>query len=430
MLLGKKVENKLWTEAINTACYILNRIILQPGETKTSYEKWFGHKPQVKHLKVFGAEAYLNIPKEKRTKLNPKSKKVIVVGYEGESSNYRLWDNEVCKVYISSDVDFNENSCRVQGVNKTSNFSIDIDFKVDEEPLENEDNIAAPENIEREQIYDEAAIEEDDLQGRRLRNRNLIRPPDRFGVPVAFFADVVPTTYNEAVASQSAEKWKLAMNEEIQALEENKTWTLSELPQGKRAIGCKWVYAIKTDPSGNIKRYKARLVAKGFSQREGIDFFETFAPVVRYESIRMLLAIAAERDYEFMKFNVKTAFLYGDLHEDIYLEQPPGYISEDKSNQVYKLHRNLYGLKQSPRCWNVKFVSFLNKFNFVNIESDKCVFVGIVKGFTVYLALYVDDGLITCENKNAIDEVLNFLKNNFKITVDSNDVAALTSPVN
>lgn len=215
--------------------------------------------------------------------------------------------------------------------------------------------------------------------------------------------------------------WKKAMDEEILALEENQTWSLCALPQGKRAIGCRWVFSIKHDTTGNLERYKARLVAKGFRQREGIDYFETFAPVVRYESIRIFLAIAAKEDYEIMKFDVKTAFLYGDLQEEIYLEQPPGYINESQPDAVFKLHRSLYGLKQSPRCWNEKFTRFLNEFNLVNIESDKCVFIGVVEGSKVYLALYVDDGLIMSKSESAIKYVLDYLENNFKITVGCAD---------
>lgn len=422
ILFAKSVDSKLWPEAINTVCYVLNRVILQPSEKETPYEKWFGRRPQIKHLKVFGVDAYLNIPKEKRTKFQPKSRKLLFVGYDGESNNYRLWDNEKNKIYISSDVDFNEQHAVEY---KNSQLIIDLDFNIPEGLPE----AAAPEQVQipQQEIMDEAAAPEqiqapqqDVMDASRvLRDRNLLHPPDRYGIPVAFFAHAVPSNYSQAAISQDAEKWKMAMNEEIEALNDNKTWTLSELPRGKRLTGCRWVFTVKTDPAGNIERYKARLVAKGFSQREGIDYFETYAPVVRYESIRLLLAIAASRDYEIKKFDVKTAFLYGELQEEIYLEQPEGYADPNNPDFVCKLHKSLYGLKQSPRCWNEKFVGFLKTFSFLPCESDKCVFIGQVNGFTVYLALYVDDGLIMCEKMSAIDEVLSVLKGKFKITVGS-----------
>lgn len=425
MLLAKNVDHKLWPEAISTACYVLNRIILQPSERISSYEKWFGRMPQVKHLKVFGSQAYLNMPKEKRHKFDPKSRKVIFVGYDGDSTNYRLWDNKTRKIYISSDVDFNENYDVTK--QNTDSFSIDFNdvFGADEEPptaqpqplpiVSNEEPLAAQPQL---QVSDEEEKGETEVNELRvLRNRESIREPDRYGVPVAYYTEVIPISYHQAMASENADKWKQAMDDEMAALQENHTWSLSPLPKSKRAIGCRWIFAIKSNSSGELTRYKARLVAKGFSQREGIDYFETYAPVVRYESVRLLLALAAERDYELMKFDVKTAFLYGQLQEEIYMEQPPGYCED--VNSVCKLHRSLYGLKQSPRCWNEKFVGFLKTFSFASCESDKCVFVGTVKGFSVYLALYVDDGLLMCENRSAITVVLEYLHSNFKITVDS-----------
>lgn len=193
------------------------------------------------------------------------------------------------------------------------------------------------------------------------------------------------------------------------------------MQSGPLCIGCKWVFSIKNNSSDNNIRYKARLVAKGFTQREGIDYSETFAPVVRYESIRILLAIAAKENYEMAKFDVKTAFLNGDLQEEIYLQVPAGYNNVEDKDMVCKLRRSLYGLKQSPRCWNEKFVRFLRNYNFINIDSDKCVFIGVVKECQVYLALYVDDGLLINESKSAIDEVLRYLKSDFQITTDKPD---------
>ncbi|OXU28743.1 hypothetical protein TSAR_000209 [Trichomalopsis sarcophagae] len=212
---------------------------------------------------------------------------------------------------------------------------------------------------------------------RRLRDRTQLKAIDRYGGPIAYIAKILPTTYAEAMASHDADKWKEAMQEEMNALLGSKTWILQELTKGKRAIGYKWVYTIKKNPLDNNIRYKARLVAKSYAQGEGIDFFDTFAPVVRYESIRILLAIAAKEDLEIAQFDVKTAFLYGDLQEEIYLQQPEGYTTEE--GRVCRLQRSLYDLKQSSRCWNEKFVGFLK--NFKSIESDKCVFVGEVKNF-------------------------------------------------
>lgn len=334
MLIAKSVDRKLWTEAINAACYLLNRIILQPGETKTPFEKWFKKKPAIKHLRVFGSAAYLHIPKERRgNKFDPKSRKLIIVGYDNESTNYRLWDKEKRRIFVSSDVTFDEAAAPITQEDDSGmilSFGPDFDNEdqfqivdlpanpppaavegienqVDALPVPEEDNAAAAEPPAREVPADVPAAEAPG-GGRNLRGRDKLRAPDYYGCPVAFFAESAPSTYADAISSDESAHWKAAMEEELAALEENNTWTLCSLPPGKRAIGCKWVFAVKTDAAGNFQRYKARLVAKGFTQREGLDFFETFAPVVRYESTRVLISIAAERDLEMAKFDVKTAF--------------------------------------------------------------------------------------------------------------------------
>ena len=209
--------------------------------------------------------------------------------------------------------------------------------------------------------------------------------------------------------------------DELKALNENNTWTLVPLPPGERAIGCRWVFAVKTDHNGEVQRYKARLVAKGYSQRENVDFFETFAPVVRYESIRILLSIAPSENLEISKFDVKTAFLNGDLEEVIYMQQPRGFVDKQQPNSVFKLFRSLYGLKQGSRCWNIIFVKFMENYNFKSIDSDQCIFIGSIKGFKVILGLYVDDGLLLSKSQAAIDELLKLLKKDFQITVEKPD---------
>ena len=342
MLLGKNIATELWSEAVNTACYVLNRTIMGQRGVKTPFEKWFNRKTNIKHLRVFGADAYLNIPKEQRKKFDKKSRKMTVVGYDGESTNYRLWDNASRKIYISSDVTINEHNSdgqQQQASNPMFFFDFDTEEENPQDVLDGQSRTSEPRVLEERRENegtrpaDHQGTIEVAQQTRQLRDRRHLNAPERFGVPVAYIADCVPMTYNEAMASPEAEKWHKAISEEIQALEENNTWSLTTMPAGKRAIGCKWVFAIKTNLDGTV-RYKARLVAKGFSQREGIDYVETFSPVVRYESIRILLAIAAREDHEIRKFDVKTAFLYGDLEEDLYMQQPDGCIKEETFAQA------------------------------------------------------------------------------------------------
>ena len=184
------------------------------------------------------------------------------------------------------------------------------------------------------------------------------------------------------------------MKDEIDSIIKNNTWELVDLPPGRKAIGCKWVYIRKRTATGKIERYKARLVAKGFSQIEGIDFTETFAPVAKFSSIRALLALATDYDLEIHQMDVKTAFLNGDLDVDIYMEQPEGFTVTGSEHQVCKLKKSLYGLKQAGRAWYQKIDDALFKLGFTRLDTDHCVYQLTRDGLRLWIALYVDDLLI------------------------------------
>ena len=158
-----------------------------------------------------------------------------------------------------------------------------------------------------------------------------------------------PTTYQEAMLGPDSEKWLEAMKSEIQSMYDNQVWTLINPPEGTKTIGYKWVFKKKTDMDGKVHTYKARLVAKGFKQTHGIDYDETFPPVARLKSIRIFIAIAAYHDYESWKMDVKTAFLNGNLLEDVYMTQTEGFVQPKNSGKVCKLQRSIYGLKQASR---------------------------------------------------------------------------------
>lgn len=202
-----------------------------------------------------------------------------------------------------------------------------------------------------------------------------------------------PVHFFEAVKDA---KWRLAMQQELEALESNGTWTLQPLPDGKKPLGCKWVYKMKHNSDGTIERYKARLVILGNHQVEGIDYTETFAPVVKMVTVRLVLVIAAAKKWEIHQMDVHNAFLHGDLHEDVYMKLPPGFRTS-QPGLVCKLRKSLYGLKQAPRCWFAKLSFALTNFGFQQSSSDHSLFTLLNHGVQLVVLVYVDD-LIVCGN--------------------------------
>lgn len=160
-----------------------------------------------------------------------------------------------------------------------------------------------------------------------------------------------PANFREASKDRN---WKKAMTTELESIEKNDTWTLTELPPGEKVIGLKWIFKLKKDAEGKIIKYKARLVAKGYTQEHVIDFDEVYAPVTRLETVRLLLALAAKNKWQVHHMDVKTAFLNGEVEENVYVAQPDGYERKGREHLVYKLKKALYGLRQAPRAWYAK----------------------------------------------------------------------------
>ena len=220
-----------------------------------------------------------------------------------------------------------------------------------------------------------------------------------------------PTSYEEAVSHPS---WQDAMSKELQALEDTKTWSIVSLPPDKKPIACKWVYRIKYKADGNIERLKARLVVKGFTQKEGVDFTETFSPVVKMTTIRVLMAIAVKKGWHLHQLDVNNAFLHGDLHEEIYMQLPLG-VHSNLPRAVCRLQKSLYGLKQASRQWYEKLSTVLLQRGYTHSGNDYSLFCKKEKETLVFLAVYVDDILLTGNNEAEISNLKAFLDSTFKI---------------
>ena len=227
-----------------------------------------------------------------------------------------------------------------------------------------------------------------------------------------------PTTYREAQNSNDWDQWKKAMDDEMNSLQEKKVIEIVDRPENRKVISCKWVYRIKRDSKGNINRYKARLVARGFTQVYGLDYMDTYAPVTRLETIRLLCALAVKRDWEVRHVDVKTAYLNGDLDEEIFMEIPEGY-NEGLEGKVILLRKAIYGLRQAGRQWYRKLKEALKKFGLKQTASDPHTFVvqKVVQGtrLTLILPIYVDD-LIPIGNKTLTDEFEYWIRDYFEVT--------------
>lgn len=214
---------------------------------------------------------------------------------------------------------------------------------------------------------------------------------------------------------ENAEHWRAAINDEDRSLLANNIWTLTDLPAGRTPIKSKWVFKIKTEADGCSPRFRARLVAKGFSQRPGLDYFETFSPVVKYDTLRVLLALTAIYDLDLFQLDVKTAFLYGDLTEEIFMKQPEELVENDKKSQVCRLNKSLYGLKQASRVWNKHFDYFLKQFGFIQSEADSCLYFRRDKDDFVFIAIWVDDGLMGSNNLSLISNMIDHLSKSLEM---------------
>lgn len=223
----------------------------------------------------------------------------------------------------------------------------------------------------------------------------------------------LPTSPQKALLDPN---WNPSMTEEYDAQIRNKTWRLVPRPANANVINSMWLYKHKYGADGEHKRHKSRLVANGKTQEEGVDYDETFSPVVKPATRRAVLDVALNRGWEVKQLDVKNAFLHGTISEDIYMHQPPGFVDKKHPHYVCKLEKALYGLKQAPRAWNARFSQYLLKLGFVTTRSDASLFAYAHNGELAYLLLYVDDIILTGSSKGLLDRITSDLKTEFPMS--------------
>lgn len=283
---------------------------------------------------------------------------------------------------------------------------------------------ASEDNTGDDDVYEEAIEESDHEDDSSLsialrRSKRKIRKPDELSLVAEAYAyvteDLYPQSYDSTMKSDEAQEWTKAMDDEMFSLAENNTWELVNPPKGKRIVQNRWVLRVKTTADGTRGRFKARLVAKGYTQKEGIDYDETFSPVARYDTVRAILSVSAAENLKLLQFDIKTAFLNGDVKEEVYIKQPEGY--NDRTGRVCKLKRSLYDLKQAPRCWNRRFTDVIKKQEMKRSSADPCFFTREKNGKKLIIVIYVDDGLVARSDKREIDLFVSELKKEFKVTI-------------
>ncbi|CAH9139832.1 unnamed protein product [Cuscuta epithymum] len=419
MLLSAGLSDNLWGEAVLSACYILNKVPHKRIE-KTPYELWKGYSPNLNHLRVWGCIAKVGFPDFKRTNIGPKTFDCVFIGYAQGSAAYRfvsLNDRTICE---SRDAEFFEhifplkkhvdrNDCDSSVVNNLHNIHASSVPVLPVCSLDTPKHVTGTRKGKRKRR--ETSFGPDFLTTYLVEHSDQI---DESFVSV-FLLEQDPKTYSEAVTSIDASFWKEAIRSELDSIMCNHTWDLVDLPEGCKPINCKWIFKRKLRPNGTIEKFKARLVVVGYTQKKGIDYFDTYSPVTKIATIRSLVALAAINDLVVHQMDVKTAFLNGDLEEEIYMRQPEGYVVPGQENKVCKLKRSLYGLKQAPKQWYEKFNNTVVGNGFTVNASDSCVYSKMFGPHCVIICLYVDDMLIFGTNEDVVTKTKHFLSSHFEM---------------
>jgi len=377
---------------VRTAVYLLNRSPTKALNNITPFEAWHGVKPKVSHLKIFGGVAHVKLVGPGISKLSDRSRRTVFIGYESGTKGYRLFDPSTNRLVVSRDVIFDEKMpwewnnwmCNLDQ-QETDTFIVQYDLPDQNPTIEAVTEQPASPGVGTEASNsaglgsgvgnNDSPLSQNTPGSIAAPNINYATPPSQhsentFGGPLRFrtLSDLLDSTDEmqdyeySGICLLAADEpggvedaleedcWVKAMNSELKSIQDNNTWLYTNLPKGHKAIGLKWVYKVKRDPEGNVVKHKARLVAKRYAQRHGVDYEEVFAPVARLETVRLILALAASGKWEVHHMDVKSAFLNGELQEEVYVKQPPGFENPRYPGKVLKLQKALYGLKQAPRA--------------------------------------------------------------------------------
>lgn len=527
MAFASNTPSYLWTEAVATANYLINRTATRANHGTTPFEKLTGRIPSVSHLRVFGCRSYVLDTSPSRKKWAPRSYECIFLGYDETSRGFRNYNRSTRKILVSKDVQFDEahfpssspilKDNGIKEVPQAAEWPITEEIRTPDaghthagssvqvpnpcaarcpEAVSHSPSTTSPIDRSRNKLQHRSSLElpkpalENDSEG--SHDEAGQHSPTAAEVPIEDFSVDVPLrpdtnhhaqlplhTYQRRQAASSTPTtldhtgtsstntllpttrsgrirripsrlddfhlhftenapqtslplsieaallhpgWKRAMDDELASIYKNGTWDIVSLPHDRQAITTKWIYRVKTNADGSTAKLKARLVAKGFQQKPGQDYTETFAPVVKWNTLRSIVALAGHHGWNIFHLDVKTAFLNGVIEEDIYVRPPPGFDSSVKPNHACKLKKALYGLKQAPRAWYTKVDTYLLSQGLQKSKADYNLYFHKAQGKLTLLLLYVDDVYLTGNN----DEHIAFIKSEIQQAFEMSDLGLLS----
>ncbi|RVW45971.1 Retrovirus-related Pol polyprotein from transposon TNT 1-94 [Vitis vinifera] len=449
IMMQMNVPKHFWSYGVLTATYLINRLPSRVLDFLCPLEVLQQKKPDLSHLKVFGCTCFVHLSAtQRRDKLDPRAVKCVFLGYSQTQKGYRCYDTTAKRLFVSRDVQFVETSPIFENSNQGEILS---DFVPLPEVAANIEQQSIAPTIQHpteasvestiNQVVQESAPNIDISEQTTLPRRNPPRerhppakfrdyiaaavryPPEKFlsyqnlsTSHLAYLTTISsvhePKNFHEA---NSQPMWRKSMDDELKALEETNTWNIVHLPPGKHVVGCRWVYRFKFNPDGSIERPKSRVVAQGFTQHFGVDYKETFAPVAKMSTVKVLLSVAANHGWSLSQMDVKNAFLHGELEEEVYMKIPPGHPLCGDPSRVCKLNKSIYGLKQSPRAWHAKLSSTLEDLGFTRSSADSSLYVQTGQTEKLMVLIYVDDLIITGSNADSIAALKKKLQGKFPV---------------
>ena len=443
IMLESGLPGSLWGEILLTSCVLRN---LTPTSSLpvTPLQMWTGDKPSVEHLRVMGSKAFCQLDKvEQQGKYGAKAWMGALVGYSVNTPGYRVWDPVTHKVWDIRGPDFDElvtaGWWKKPAATKMPVWEGEVPLNLMEgldleEELPGEDDPPPPANGDgsgggspsgERPLSDVNETEDDPPEPEGVQVPRMSARENR-GVPPLRLLEIMaaaseaddggaPASYGEALNGPEGTGWKKAFDAEVKSLNDNKVYSVVNRPVGKKVVRAKWVLRRKLLPDGKLDKLKARIVAKGFTQREGIDYEETFSPTVRFESVRLMVAAAAAEGLHTHQMDVTTAFLYASLNEEVYMELMEGMEGYGTPGKVARLWKALYGLKQASRMWNLHIDGILKQLGFTRLSGDHGVYVKWDGEKRVWLALYVDDIFLTSKDLAKIEETKKTLGSDMKV---------------